>query len=62
MASVIANVNRDHKKQSQPFTPFDFMPHWQAEPPKLLSAEESVDMIAMLNQMLGGVDLRERVT
>ena len=27
VASVIANVNRDAKKRSQPYEPLDFMPH-----------------------------------
>jgi hypothetical protein len=33
VSSVIANVNRDPKKQSEPFTPLDFMPFFQYRPP-----------------------------
>lgn len=35
IASVIANVNRDPKRRSQPFTPQDFMPFIEREDPSV---------------------------
>lgn len=29
ITSAIANTNRDPKKQKKPFTPQDFIPHWE---------------------------------
>lgn len=33
VAALIANANRDPDKRREPFTPADFMPHFEAEQP-----------------------------
>lgn len=40
IASVIANVNRDSKRQKNPFQPSDFMPSIQAKPKQKQTPEE----------------------
>ncbi|HEY8766051.1 MAG TPA: hypothetical protein VIP09_02115 [Dehalococcoidia bacterium] len=59
VASVIANVNRDPKQRSEPYSPQDFMPRRRPEiPPEPMSVDQTVSFVAMLNVALGGVDLR----
>lgn len=58
VASVIANVNRDPKHRREPWQTSDFMPGHRPEKPKLMTPEESVGFVAMLNAALGGADMR----
>jgi len=55
IASTIANVHRDPKKQKQPFKPEQFMRRFkeqkQAQKPNLL------DKVKMINRLMGGKDL-----
>lgn len=77
LMSLIANVNRDEKKRSDPFTPAEFMPKfWQSvfgassgvtvEPakssePARLTSDQLLAKVAFMNQLLGGVDNRKNV-
>lgn len=48
VASTIANVNRDPKKQRKPFEPTDFMPlHGKPDPLPVQSAEEQRQILDM---------------
>lgn len=51
ICSIIAEVNRDRKKRSKPFTPDDFMP--KKRKPKLTS-EQIMNQVKGLNIALGG--------
>jgi hypothetical protein len=62
VASVIANANRDPKKQKRPFTPKDFMVDFEgawlrARQPKWLKL---LGLVETLNAGFGGRDLRNR--
>ncbi len=51
LASLIANINRDPKKQREPFTPSDFMPRFEVEPqPKRVGWQE---MLAKMKAIKG---------
>ena len=59
IASVIANVNRDAKKRSQPFAPSDFMPFREkadATPPPPATPE---DLTASLKVMFRHPSVRQ---
>ena len=47
IASVIANVNRDTKKKSEPFRPFDFMPYAERD-----AQEDQLDLSKRLRAAL----------
>jgi len=47
VASTIANVNRDPKKQKKPFEPKDFMPERVKEPAPEQSPEEQQRVLGM---------------
>jgi len=51
VCSVIAEVNRDRKKRTKPFTPQDFMPKKKKAK---LTGEQTMEQIKVLNTMLGG--------
>ena len=51
LCSVIANVNRDRKKKSQPFTPSDFMPRKASGGQ---TPEQILATVKMLNAAFGG--------
>jgi len=51
ICSIIAEVNRDRKKRSKPFTPNDFMPKKKK---MKLTGEQMRDQIEALNIALGG--------
>jgi len=53
IASTIANVNRDQKKQRKPFTPKDFMPVWDRPPKQEQTPEEQRKIIEMWQAILG---------
>lgn len=50
ICSIIAEVNRDPKKRSKPFTPSDFMPKKKMK----LTDKQMTDQIKALNIALGG--------
>lgn len=54
IASTIANVNRDAKRQPKPYRPQDFMPVWTRKAKKEQSEEEMRQVIMMWNRVLGG--------
>lgn len=55
IASTIANVNRNKKQKA--FQPDDFFsPRFKA-PTRIMSVDESLNFVRMLNASLGGVDL-----
>jgi flagellar basal body rod protein FlgC len=54
VASTIANVNREPKKQRKPFKPQDFTPQWEKPPAKEQTAEEQRKIIEMWQKLLGG--------
>jgi hypothetical protein len=67
VASVLANVNRDPKRRSEPYTPFDFMPDpWPrpcrggptaaAQQRVKLSPEQMLERVRAINAALGGED------
>ena len=41
LASLIANANRDPDKRREPFTPADFMPRFEAEPPAAVEQHQT---------------------
>ncbi len=47
LASVIANVNRDPKRQRKPFRPQDFVPKRDAEPAEEQTWEEQARILEM---------------
>lgn len=51
VCSVIAEVNRDKKKRSKPYTPSDFMPKKKK---MKLTGEQMMDQIKAVNIALGG--------
>lgn len=53
IASTIANVNRDPKKQKKPFTPQDFMPIWDKPKKQEQTVEEQKKIIEMWKSILG---------
>lgn len=58
IAAEIRNTQRD-KKNRRVWQAKDFMP--ERNPPKKMTVQQSVDYVATLNRLLGGVDLREKV-
>lgn len=54
VASVVANANRDPKKQRKPFKPQDFMPQWERHNTDEQTPEEQRKVIEMWNALLGG--------
>jgi hypothetical protein len=61
VAQVVANANRDSKKQKQPYTAEDFLLAWE-EPeatPRRQTMEEQLRTVEMLNAAFGGRDLRK---
>jgi hypothetical protein len=52
ICSVIAEVNRDHKRRKKPFTPEDFLPKEKKE--KVVSNPQMRRAVERINQMLGG--------
>lgn len=60
VAATVANVNRDKKKQREPFTPQDFMPDWEKSARKRegRSMEELLAKVQELNAAFGGRDER----
>lgn len=57
IAAEIRNTLRD-KKNRKVWKASDFMPEKNTKP-KQMTVEESVNYVATLNRLLGGVDLRE---
>ncbi|MGB9780618.1 phage tail assembly protein T [Caldanaerobacter sp.] len=53
VASTIANVNRDPKKQKKPFAPKDFMPIWDKPKQQEQTVEEQKKIIEMWKSILG---------
>ena len=60
VASVLANIHRDPKRRRQPYTVEDFLPQYDRPAPRRQTPEETVELVAMLNAMFGGQDLRAR--
>ena len=54
IASIIAEVNRNHKKRREPFSPQDFMP--QRSPAKANQAKRGIDVdsLILINAAVGG--------
>lgn len=65
LAAMIANVNRDRKKRSQPYTPNDFVPdfekRWESarSPDEATPWEHLLEIVQMWNAALGGKDERD---
>lgn len=59
IAAEIRNTLRTAKNRKV-WTAQDFMPE-RGSPPKEMSVEQTVNYVATLNRLLGGVDLREPV-
>lgn len=57
VASVIAEVNRDHKKRKRPFKPEDFLGGRRPRTKKQ-SWQEQLRLVERLNAQFGGKDLR----
>lgn len=55
VACVIANANRDPKKRRRAFKLADFMPQFDQPKP---DSQTLLQKVEMLNEMLGGRDLR----
>lgn len=64
VASVLAEINRDKKKKSEPYTVSDFMPEFgpasggaedEAQTP-----EQMLAIVELWNAAYGGVDLRDK--
>lgn len=53
VASIIANTNRDPKKQKKPFEPKDFMPKREQEPEKEQTPEEQKRILEMWSAVIG---------
>lgn len=53
VAAIIANVNRDEKKQKKPFEPKDFMPKREQEPEKEQTPEEQKRILEMWSAVIG---------
>lgn len=52
-AAVIANVNRDSKKRSEPFTPMDFVPSFmKSDVPDTAPEEKIVSAFKMLKAQM----------
>jgi len=60
VASTIANVNRDHKKRSQPYKPEDFMPRRTPAESEEQTPADHLRIIELYNAALGGEDLRKK--
>ena len=61
VASVIANIHRDRKRRSKPFTPQDFMPHQRRKKSGLQKTwQQQLRVVEMLNVAFGGKDLRDK--
>jgi hypothetical protein len=60
ITSAIYNVNRGKRRKA--FKPQDFMPERAKPTPKPMTVQASVNYVATLNRLLGGVDLREKAT
>ena len=66
LTALLANINRDPKRRSEPFAPTDFMPDRTLTPaeraaqdaPQQLSQEAFMAYIETLNAAFGGQDLR----
>jgi len=54
ICAIIANVNRNPKKKSVPFTPSDFMPRREITEPKKQYPEQMLQRIKIMNAALGG--------
>lgn len=54
IASTIAEVNRDPKKQKKPFEPDDFMPKRDAQPKTEQTAADMRRIAEMWHKALGG--------
>lgn len=50
MSSIIAEVNRDKKKRSKPFTPNDFMPRKKVK----MTDKQMTKSLELATVMLGG--------
>jgi len=53
ICAILANIYRDHKRKSKPFTPQDFMPQY-ATIPKKQTSEEMLATVKIINQAFGG--------
>lgn len=55
ICSIIAEVNRDTKKRSKPFTPVDFMPKRRLnQKTAKLTDEQMINQLQAINIALGG--------
>ncbi len=52
ICALLANIHRDPKRRSQPFTPDDFMPQRANKPAQ--TPEQMVTTVTMLNTAFGG--------
>jgi len=59
VASMIANVYRDRKKQRKPFAPADFLPVFERKRKRRQTWQQQLQIVEMLNQAFGGRDLRK---
>ncbi len=50
ICSILANVNRT-KKSDKVYSPMDFVPKWDAEPPKPQTADQQLAMMRMIQGM-----------
>lgn len=55
---MLANINRNPKKRSKPFTVEDFMPKYKKER-RVQSAEEMLEMVKLWNTVLGGNEIEK---
>lgn len=60
VASTVANVNRNAKQRSKPYSPKDFMPVYDKPPKKAQTMEEMLRVVEVMNAAFGGQDLRGR--
>lgn len=58
LCSLIANIHRDKKKQSKPFTPADFMPNrrkgGKAKPGKRQTTQQQIEHFKAITAFFGG--------
>jgi hypothetical protein len=54
ICSIIAEVNRDRKKRSKPYTAKDFMPERRAKKKQHISDTQMLNRAQVITKMLGG--------
>lgn len=64
IVAMLANIHRDTKKRSEPYSPYDFMPYWRknhdetAGPAPEMTPEESAEHMRQIAIALGGHQVR----